>query len=96
MFRDAPVTTERGIAMSTLYENEYQVQSVIAKYHREAANANRVDSSADREDRLITRAADAVTQRLQAFVHGTRVLSRPTHDASPAHGSPTTFLHFPK
>lgn len=72
MSQDTTVTTERGAAMSTLYENEHQVQSVISRYHREAREANQLASGNGREADVVERTTGNVLQAFRRFVHGLR------------------------
>jgi hypothetical protein len=82
--------------MTTLYENEYQIRSVIARYHREAADANQLAPVADRQTGIVASVAGGLVQTLRRLVHTTRKEGQ--RDSTPVMtpGSPATFLHFPK
>ena len=72
--------------MSTLYENEHQVQSVISRYHREAREAKQLASVNGRETEVVGRATESLLQSFRRIVHGIRL-------STLHHGQPVTFLH---
>jgi hypothetical protein len=62
--------------MTTLYENEYQVRSVIARYQREAADTNQLAPVADRQADVVARVAGGFVQTIRRLVHGARQHTR--------------------
>jgi hypothetical protein len=82
--------------MTTLYENEYQVRSVTARYQREAAEANQRALADDGHAYGAKGAAKALVHTFHHVVNAARAHSR--HASTPIlkSGSPATFLHSPE
>lgn len=82
--------------MTTLYENERQVQSVIARYQREAGDANRLRAAGAPSGHGVGTLAMSIVHPVRLLTSKVRTTFRHGPTVAQKSAPPAIFLHSPK